>query len=156
MSRICRFTMSAFCFLAATSFLLHNVIKAIPQQIILMYAVQEIQLSGLKVLSTLVLTSDSISSALLTPDLLDKLQGLIINSKIESVRHLGLEVLGNLSFPAANKSRVFSIPGLLTVLIDLADGSNSLGDTLTATYAKRVLAILGSYKASFFQGCKLI
>lgn len=114
-----------------------------PSSAVLMCAAQEIQVSGLKVLSTLALTSDSISSALLTPDLLDKLQGLIINAQVPSVRHLGLEVLGNLSFPAANKSRILAIPGLLETLTKLADDSNSLGNNLMATLAKRALAILG-------------
>ncbi|GMH38521.1 hypothetical protein BSKO_06405 [Bryopsis sp. KO-2023] len=104
---------------------------------------QEIQLSGLRVISTLVLTSDAISESLLTPGLLEKLQSLIQESSVARVRHLGLEVLGNLGFAAQNKVKMLAVDGLLGSLIRLAEGDGDLGDRVTRICAKRALAILG-------------
>lgn len=106
-------------------------------------AAQEIQLSGLRVISSLALISDSISLSLLTSDLLEKLQLLINNASVARVRHLGIEVLGNLGFPTENKAKMLAVPGLLDLLIELASGTNDPEDRVTKICAKRALAILG-------------
>ncbi|CAD7704713.1 unnamed protein product [Ostreobium quekettii] len=103
----------------------------------------DLQGGGLRVLASLALASDMVSACLLKSEMLEALQEMIRTPTAASVRHLALETLGNLAFSQDGKATLANVPGMRSMLIDLAEGRGTDVDRKTRVCSLRVLAILG-------------
>lgn len=100
----------------------------------------------MKVLSDLVLSSNDISSSLLSLELLNKLKSIVNTTDYVKVRHLALQTIGNFGFSFENKIKILNQNDLINILIDMAatkENPMKTYDNDTKKYAIRTLAILG-------------